>query len=470
MGARSVAGVPVRSRLRRVLVLGLALVLPVGVVGAAPASAEPAHAAAAAAAADPAGTDRPPPRRGRPAASGGPDPAGSVGARAAGSGTDGQPVVPGAAHPRLPARAVAATGRVGPLRTGHWGAAGCAAGAAHPRRGRCTGRPCTAAAGRWCSTHPASAAPATAAPSWSRNWSAADTSWSPSITPTTPARSSSPTGASRRRRYRRSRPRSSNRRSRCGSPTPASSSTRSTALNAGTQPGRRAPQTSRRATRRAATVQRGMFGHSLGGATAAAAMLEDRRIKAGVNLDGTLFGPVVNAGLDRPFMLVAAQDHGRDNDETWAKFWANLRGWRLNLQLTGSGAQLVHRLPGPGAPDSRRAQPPARRRAAADRHDRPRPVHQQSTRLPHRVLRPPPSRPRQPPARPPLTTLPGNAVRALILHRRLYANCRGHPAGSGHGRPLPRSAYAFSTSAPRDSRTRLRRSKSAGTKEKTAMS
>ena len=50
-----------------------------------------------------------------------------------------------------------------------------------------------------------------------------------------------------------------------------------------------------------------MFGHSLGGATAAAAMLEDQRIKAGVNLDGTLFGPVVNAGLDRPFMLVAAQ-------------------------------------------------------------------------------------------------------------------------------------------------------------------
>ena len=46
MGARSVAGVPVRSRLRRVLVLGLALVLPVGVVGAAPAFADPTHAPA----------------------------------------------------------------------------------------------------------------------------------------------------------------------------------------------------------------------------------------------------------------------------------------------------------------------------------------------------------------------------------------------------------------------------------------
>ncbi len=80
----------------------------------------------------------------------------------------------------------------------------------------------------------------------------------------------------------------------------------------------------------------GMFGHSLGGSTAAEAMFEDRRIKAGVNLDGTLFGPVVAAGLDRPFMLVGAQDHGRDNDASWAQFWANLRGWRLNLRLAGS--------------------------------------------------------------------------------------------------------------------------------------
>jgi hypothetical protein len=81
----------------------------------------------------------------------------------------------------------------------------------------------------------------------------------------------------------------------------------------------------------------GMFGHSLGGATAAQAMYEDRRIKAGVNLDGTMAGAVVNAGLNRPFMLVAAQNHGRDTDPSWARFWTNLRGWRLNLRLTGAG-------------------------------------------------------------------------------------------------------------------------------------
>ena len=108
------------------------------------------------------------------------------------------------------------------------------------------------------------------------------------------------------------------------------------ALNAGRNPDaehRRLPA-GLRGSMRLSRV--GMFGHSLGGATAAAAMLEDRRIKAGVNLDGTLFGPVVDAGLDRPFMLVASEGHSRDRDESWAKFWANLRGWRLNLQLTGS--------------------------------------------------------------------------------------------------------------------------------------
>jgi len=108
------------------------------------------------------------------------------------------------------------------------------------------------------------------------------------------------------------------------------------ALNAGANPDaehRRLPFGIRGALRMSSVA---MFGHSLGGAAAAAAMLEDQRITAGVNLDGTLVGPVVNAGLDRPFLLVANGSQGRDVDETWAKFWANLRGWRLNLQLTDS--------------------------------------------------------------------------------------------------------------------------------------
>jgi pimeloyl-ACP methyl ester carboxylesterase len=81
----------------------------------------------------------------------------------------------------------------------------------------------------------------------------------------------------------------------------------------------------------------GMFGHSMGGATTAWAMLDDRRILAGINLDGAFYGPVVDAGLDRPFLLMSSQDHNRDDDDTWAALWSHLRGWRRDLRLLDSG-------------------------------------------------------------------------------------------------------------------------------------
>ena len=81
----------------------------------------------------------------------------------------------------------------------------------------------------------------------------------------------------------------------------------------------------------------GMFGHSMGGATAAAAMLADPRITAGADMDGTFYGPVVSQGLDRPFMLMGSALHDRTDDDTWAQLWSQLRGWRLNLKLAESG-------------------------------------------------------------------------------------------------------------------------------------
>ncbi|GAA4227544.1 lipase [Actinomadura meridiana] len=83
----------------------------------------------------------------------------------------------------------------------------------------------------------------------------------------------------------------------------------------------------------------GMFGHSLGGAAAAETMAQDPRILAGVNLDGSVIGPVAKTGLDRPFLLMASAGHGRDNDPTWADFWPRLRGWRRELLLRDSGHQ-----------------------------------------------------------------------------------------------------------------------------------
>ncbi|MFC6929428.1 hypothetical protein ACFQHO_03055 [Actinomadura yumaensis] len=82
-----------------------------------------------------------------------------------------------------------------------------------------------------------------------------------------------------------------------------------------------------------------MFGHSFGGATAAQAMARDRRIRAGIDLDGSVDGPVQYTGLGRPFMLMANATHGRGNDPSWARFWRHLRGWRLQLRLRDSGHQ-----------------------------------------------------------------------------------------------------------------------------------
>ncbi len=79
----------------------------------------------------------------------------------------------------------------------------------------------------------------------------------------------------------------------------------------------------------------GMFGHSLGGATAAATMHDDPRVRAGVNLDGTLFGTAATGGSDRPFLLLGSDQSGPE-DPSWDELWGNQRGWKRELVLTGS--------------------------------------------------------------------------------------------------------------------------------------
>ncbi|MCX4680859.1 hypothetical protein OG413_37245 [Streptomyces sp. NBC_01433] len=82
-----------------------------------------------------------------------------------------------------------------------------------------------------------------------------------------------------------------------------------------------------------------MFGHSLGGDTAAEVMSRDSRVLAGVNLDGSFNGAVATTGLDRPFLLMSNANHGRHNDPSWKRFWSHLRGWHLELRLRDSGHQ-----------------------------------------------------------------------------------------------------------------------------------
>ncbi|OKJ15911.1 alpha/beta hydrolase family protein [Kitasatospora sp. CB01950] len=84
----------------------------------------------------------------------------------------------------------------------------------------------------------------------------------------------------------------------------------------------------------------GMLGHSLGGATTAATMLADGRITAGASLDGGAAGPVVDAGLDRPFLVVDTLGKGgMESNPALRAFWSHLRGWRLHLTVRGAAHQ-----------------------------------------------------------------------------------------------------------------------------------
>lgn len=80
-----------------------------------------------------------------------------------------------------------------------------------------------------------------------------------------------------------------------------------------------------------------VFGHSLGGAAAATAMLTDSRIKGGLNFDGEIYGPVTSDGLAKPFALVSsAANNGSPGLENWNPFWANLNDTRVELTISNT--------------------------------------------------------------------------------------------------------------------------------------
>ncbi|RKT84199.1 Platelet-activating factor acetylhydrolase, isoform II [Saccharopolyspora antimicrobica] len=77
-------------------------------------------------------------------------------------------------------------------------------------------------------------------------------------------------------------------------------------------------------------------GHSMGGASAARALLADDRFRAAANLDGT-FHPGLTADSDRPLLMLGADRHGRPGaDETWDGTWSHLTGWKRWFSVEGS--------------------------------------------------------------------------------------------------------------------------------------
>ncbi|PBC70580.1 platelet-activating factor acetylhydrolase isoform II [Streptomyces sp. TLI_235] len=81
----------------------------------------------------------------------------------------------------------------------------------------------------------------------------------------------------------------------------------------------------------------GMAGHSLGGAAAAATMIADPRVRAGVDMDGT-FHPVPMPGqINRPFLMLDSDGHTPGSgDSIVGRAWAALGGYKKWLTVAGA--------------------------------------------------------------------------------------------------------------------------------------
>jgi pimeloyl-ACP methyl ester carboxylesterase len=88
-----------------------------------------------------------------------------------------------------------------------------------------------------------------------------------------------------------------------------------------------------------------MYGHSLGGAAAAAAMLNDGRVVGGANLDGSFYGPILEQDLDRPFLIFGHEGKNQSTDPSWNSTWPRLHGWKLELMLHGAQHATFTDLP-----------------------------------------------------------------------------------------------------------------------------
>jgi predicted dienelactone hydrolase len=79
----------------------------------------------------------------------------------------------------------------------------------------------------------------------------------------------------------------------------------------------------------------GMFGWSKGATATALVMTQDRRVRAGLGLDGPMQSVPPVSDIDRPFMLMTAR-HTRAAEHSVEELWSRLRGWRLDVQAGGA--------------------------------------------------------------------------------------------------------------------------------------
>jgi hypothetical protein len=78
----------------------------------------------------------------------------------------------------------------------------------------------------------------------------------------------------------------------------------------------------------------GVFGHSFGGAQAAQFCHNDSRCKAGIDIDGLLFGSVVREGMQQPFMFLFSDQMNSADPET-RQFKGNIQSIYDRLPVNG---------------------------------------------------------------------------------------------------------------------------------------
>jgi len=94
-----------------------------------------------------------------------------------------------------------------------------------------------------------------------------------------------------------------------------------------------------------------MAGHSIGGASAIAALLADSRIMAGIDMDGSTVALIPGRGLSRPFLFLGKQEnytpgsglitspdgkHVKGSVLSWERDWELLTGWKRWLVVAGA--------------------------------------------------------------------------------------------------------------------------------------
>lgn len=88
-----------------------------------------------------------------------------------------------------------------------------------------------------------------------------------------------------------------------------------------------------------------VIGHSFGGATATSALASITQLRGGVNIDGTMFGSVLDAGVSQSLLLLGHENKTQTTDPSWAAIWPKLRGWKRELQVKGTQHYAFSDLP-----------------------------------------------------------------------------------------------------------------------------